>query len=51
MFVMRLRNLVNILKENNIYNINILGYLFISVNFRIVVGVVFIYIVNELDFF
>lgn len=39
------------LKENNIYNISILGYLFININFRIVVGGVVIYIVNELDFF
>lgn len=51
MLAMRLRNLVNTLKENNIYNINIPGYSFISANSRTAAGVVSIYIANELDFF
>lgn len=48
---MRLRNLVNTLKENNIHNINIPGYSFISTNSRTAAGVVAIYIANELDLF
>ena len=39
------------LKENNIYNINILGYSFINTNSRTAAGGVAIYIANELEFF